>query len=290
MARSLIVFFSQGGTTAQVAERIASGLKGSGFNQADLYNLKEANPPEPNAYNLLGVGFPAYFFKPPFNVMDYILSLPDLAGMPFFTFLLYGSNQGDTAKAARRMLIGKGGREVGYFSARGEDFFYGFLKMGYLFSPDHPSAEELRLAEEFGAQVAERAFRGPGKYAVAPAPSLGPVYRLERFLSNRWLVRNVYSRLFKVNPEACSSCGMCIRLCPTGNLTAGRDGLPRWGRDCLLCLTCELKCPQEAIISPLSWAIFKVFISYNVREALKSPDLDWVRVSHSKGRTVRLTS
>ncbi len=103
------------------------------------------------------------------------------SGMPFFTFLLYGSNQGDTAKAARRVLTDTGGWEVGYFSARGEDFFYGYLKMGYLFSSDHPSAEELRLAEEFGAQVAARAFRGSGKYAAAPALHLARCTALKGF-------------------------------------------------------------------------------------------------------------
>ena len=45
MAKSLIVYFSQGGTTARVAESIAAGLRAAEW-QADLCNLKDEQPPE----------------------------------------------------------------------------------------------------------------------------------------------------------------------------------------------------------------------------------------------------
>lgn len=48
------------------------------------------------------------------------------------------------------------------------------------------------------------------------------------------------------------ACGLCIKLCPTGNITEDGDEHPAWGRNCLLCLTCELKCPKDAITSPVS--------------------------------------
>jgi len=45
MAKSLIVYFSQGGTTAKVAEAIASGLR-SKNHQVDLHNMNDGKPPE----------------------------------------------------------------------------------------------------------------------------------------------------------------------------------------------------------------------------------------------------
>ncbi len=45
MSKSLIVYFSQGGTTARVAESIATGLRAAEW-QADLCNLKDEQPPE----------------------------------------------------------------------------------------------------------------------------------------------------------------------------------------------------------------------------------------------------
>ena len=106
----------------------------------------------------------------------------------------------------------------------------------------------------------------------------------ERFATNHWLARQVFSRLFTVDAR-CTACGRCMDLCPTGNITADGEGRPVWGRDCLLCLTCEMKCPQEAITSPASWPLFRPAMVYNVRHALHDPALDHARVVHSRGRT-----
>jgi len=69
MAKILIVYFSQGGTTAKVAEAIASGLR-SKNHQVDLRNMNDGKPPGIDGYDLLGVGLPAYIYRPPFKVMD----------------------------------------------------------------------------------------------------------------------------------------------------------------------------------------------------------------------------
>jgi len=79
MAKSLIVYFSQGGTTTKVAESIADGLRREGY-QVDLHSIKEKQQPDLSGYDLLGIGSPVYFYRPPFIVTDYLNSLPDLGG------------------------------------------------------------------------------------------------------------------------------------------------------------------------------------------------------------------
>jgi flavodoxin/ferredoxin len=286
MTKSLIVHFSQGGTTAQVAESIAAGLRGAGF-QTELCNLKDARPPDPVGYDLLGVGVPAYFFRPPFRLTEYLSSLPDLAGKPVFVFVLYGTQRGDAGSAVRRALAGKGGREIGYLGARGADFFLGYLKQGYLFSADHPTADELGAAENFGRALVRRAAGEEYRRPDADRP-LAALYRLERFLTSRWLVRHVYSRLFHVRAKKCTACGLCRKICPTENITADRAGRPAWGRNCLLCVYCEMKCPSEAIVSVISWPIFHPFVACNVRRAIRDASLDHARVCHAGGRTRRM--
>ena len=51
---------------------------------------------------------------------------------------------------------------------------------------------------------------------------------------------------FRVNTDACVSCGACRRACPVGNITL-RDGHPHWGPDCTGCLACYHHCPTHAI-------------------------------------------
>jgi NAD-dependent dihydropyrimidine dehydrogenase PreA subunit len=66
----------------------------------------------------------------------------------------------------------------------------------------------------------------------------------------------------------------------------GQGWIPVWERNCLLCLTCEMKCPKDAITTPISW--IRPLMKYNVRHASRDPSLDHVRVTHSKGRTQRI--
>ena len=179
MAKGLIAYFSQGGTTARVAEAIATGLRRDGY-QVDLHNIKEEPQPDISGYDLLGIGSPVYFFRPPFIVTDYLKSLPDLGGLPAFTFVLHGTYRFDTGKSIRRVLARKGARDVGYFHCHGADFWLGYLKQGYLFSPDHPAPAELSLAEDFGSQVAGHVAGKPYSLAEEDRPPT-LVYRLERF-------------------------------------------------------------------------------------------------------------
>jgi len=266
-----------------VAESIATGLR-TAEHQVDLCNMKDERPPDLGGYDLLGIGLPVYYFRPPFNVTDYVNSLPDLEGLLAFVFVLHGTYRGDASNPIRRALAHKGAREVGYFHCPGADYYLGYLKEEHLFSPDHPTVEELAQAEAFGREVAAHAA---GQQYPRPEDDRPPsmVYRLERFLTNRWLIKQMCSRLFRVDAEKCTACGLCAKLCPTGNITEDKGGRPVWGRDCLLCLTCEMKCPQDAITSPVSWPIFRPFMIYNMRHASRDPSLDHVRVTHSHGRT-----
>lgn len=96
MKKVLIAYFSQGGTTAKIATKITQGIKNNNYD-ADLYNIQDGKPPDIKQYAILGVGFPVYAYQPPFIVTDYIKTLPDLNGMPFFIFLLYGADPGTAA-------------------------------------------------------------------------------------------------------------------------------------------------------------------------------------------------
>jgi flavodoxin/ferredoxin len=290
MPRGLIVYFSQGGTTASVAEHIAAGLCTAGYT-VDLCNIKDENPPELDSYHLLGVGAPVYYYRPPFNVTDYVSNLPDLGGRSTFVFVLHGTYRGDAGTLIRNALIRKGAHDTGFFHCYGEDHFLGYLKEGYLFSPGHPTPEELDQAKVFGRTLASTSAE-PSCIDLDLDPPPPVIYRLERFLVNRWLVKTIHTRLFAADADVCTGCGLCTALCPMENITEGANGVPVWGHNCLLCFTCHMKCPEDAITSPVSWArwpLFRLFMSYNVRQGAKDPSIECVRVVHRNGHTTLCT-
>ena len=283
MPKCLIVYFSQTGATARTGERIAAGLHASGFEVKEC-NIKDEKPPDVHGYDMLGIGSPVYAFKPPLNVCDYVGSLPDLEGKPAFVFLTHGTHRFNAADCIRRELVRKKAKEVGYFHCRGADFALGYLKLGYLFSPDHPSAKEL--AEAFGREIATR-VQGSQKL-TAPLEAAPPlIYRLERLTYSRWLSSWVQSRLFKLDAQKCNACGLYEARCPVRNITEDKSGHPVWGRNCLLCLTCEMECPEEAILSLQSSSVARLFMKYNVRKASQDPSITHIRVTHRRGRTIR---
>jgi flavodoxin/ferredoxin len=286
MHKCLIVYFSQSGSTAAVAERIAAGLRASEF-EVDLCNIKDSKPPDVRSYDLFGLGMPVYFYNPPYNVMEYVQNLPVLNGIPAFVFLTYGTYRFDAGEHIRRALASKGARIIGYCHCRGADLFLGYLKKGYLFSPDNPRANELAQAEAFGRKVAARVGTAEhGELELERAPSL--IYRIEKLLLGEWFTRKIYSRFFTVDKAKCNGCGICWNSCPTSNITKSESGYPVWGRNCLLCLTCEKDCPEDAITSPFDWPIIRPILSYNVRVASRDPQIEHVKVVHKRGSTTKL--
>ncbi len=283
MSRCLLVYYSQGGSTARIAGSVAKGLRAAGH-VVDLHNLKDGPAPDAAVYDFVGIGTPAYYFRPPFLVTDHLKSQPHLAGKPFFVFVLYGSYLGNTGNAVRLALERTGGREIGYSRYHGAGYFLGYLKQGTLFSPNDPTSDKISQAEQFGQDIGVRLGGGEYRRTAYDAPT-HIVYRIERALTNRLFVRQMFSRLFTVDQKKCTSCGLCMKLCPMRNISEGRNGQPLWGRNCIFCFSCEMKCPKDAINSPMTWFLFRPFITYNVWRASRDPELEKTRVEHAHGQT-----
>lgn len=283
MPSCLLAYLSQGGTTRRIAEAIAAGLRARGL-EVTLHDLAHGPPPDPAGFDLLGAGTPAHYYRPALVVSDFVERLPELAGKPFFTFMLHAAYPGDAGTHLRRALLRKGGRELGYARFRGEGHFLGYLRHGYLFSPASPRPEALAEAERFGGELAARLAGRPHEPAPYDAPT-PLIYRLERFLTGRLLIRHLYSRLFRLDRSACQGCGRCVRACPTGNIRALEDGGRVWGRECILCFACERDCPRGAIGAPLTWLLFWPFMAYNTRAAAADPAIGRAPVEHAGGRT-----
>lgn len=47
--------------------------------------------------------------------------------------------------------------------------------------------------------------------------------------------------------DACISCGICAKICPTGTIALSEDGKPKWANTCVQCVACIHRCPVRAI-------------------------------------------
>jgi flavodoxin/ferredoxin len=281
ISRVLIATFSQNGSTLRVAEEIAKGLNSMGC-EVDYHIINEKKP-DVTEYDIIGIGTPAYFFRPPFIVSDFVDSLPDLRGKSFFVFTLYGTIPGNTGNDIRRKLRKKHAKDIGYFLCHGPDYFIGYLKRGHLFSPDSPTIFEVGAAQRFGKTVIRR-FESSIDETEKYDPPVNIIYAIERFTTNRFNSKLLY-RFFKVI-ERCNGCGICITACPTHNIEADANHRPKWHNRCLLCANCALKCPRDSITTVFDLGIFSPFMFYNIYMA-KKKKIPYVMVRHSEGKTVR---
>ncbi|MDD5066243.1 MAG: EFR1 family ferrodoxin [bacterium] len=288
MPRACIVYFSQSGSTEKVAKGIARGLRKAGY-RIDAFNLFPAGPfPDVRGYDLIGIGLPVYYFRPPLNVLDFIRQLPPLKNVPAFIFVTKGSNIGSAGNRIRRILKAKGAREAGYFSCWGADHFLLYLQKGYFLFPGHPDKKELKKAESFGCETARNVKNK--KYQTFPSdpPVRGFALFLAWFFTVNFFLRLVYHRFFFVKRKKCSSCGVCVKACPKQNIVLNRRGFPKWGMRCILCCYCEMKCPKEAILSVMNFPAFNLLVkNFCLPATLKNPAIRYKKVVFRPGGAVR---
>jgi NAD-dependent dihydropyrimidine dehydrogenase PreA subunit len=207
--------------------------------------------------------------------------------MTFFVFLLYGIHRGTTGNIIRRILRRKGGKEIGYTYFKGADFFIGYIQRGILFSPNNPTERELSIATEFGRLMGLcDSPAGFAKAAMDPSPPIA--FSLEKLTTGRFWVRQIYSRFFSIDKNRCVACRNCVTQCPQNNIAIDENGVPHWGRDCILCFYCEMSCSKEAIHSPIDWPIFAPLIQLNINWAMRSDSIEHIRVQHAQGKTTRI--
>ncbi len=281
MTKVLIATFTQAGSTKKIAEQIAKGLSSSDW-EITHFNLSEKQVPETDDYDIIGIGTPTYFFNPPFIVKDFVNNLRNLQGKSSFVFVLHGTHRGDCGNWIRRKLKSKDTKDLGYFTSYGADYWLGYIKRGVMFSPDSPTKDELTSAEKFGEKVAA-AFTAPNPEVAPFDPSTPLMYGLERMLVARPFAKLMYSKTFSANKN-CDNCGICIEKCPVQNITEKSNGKPKWHSNCMLCATCELTCPKDAVHSAFDWLIFAPFMNYNIR-ASKNKNIPYANVEHSGGNT-----
>jgi ferredoxin len=98
----------------------------------------------------------------------------------------------------------------------------------------------LQQADEKSAEIAnqirEKETRAPDKWSFVKAA----FYR----------VGNLYFRLMAKKltvSDECINCGICVKVCPTGNIQSGEKKPAFQNKNCTQCMACVQWCPKKAI-------------------------------------------
>lgn len=190
----------------------------------------------------LVISYPVQFSNIPKILYDYIITNSQIwRGKKIFILATMGLFSGDGAGVLARLLRKYGAEITGGLH----------LKM-----PDSISDEKVlkrndkrNLALIRNAEAKIRKAVLQIKNGTPPQEGLGIWYHMAGLFGQRLYFYNKtkhYTDTLKINPEKCTGCGLCEKLCPMRNIKSG-NGTAVSGNQCTMCYRCVNKCPGQAI-------------------------------------------
>lgn len=238
----MIFYFTGTGNSLWVAKKLGEELHETLVSIAEAIIKKEfVYTPEPEE-KLLFI-FPIHSWGLPVLVHQFMkrLEIQGYAGQFVYAVCTCGDDCGITNKVLGRLFHFKGLPLHAVFSIQMPNNY--ILLPG--FDVDEKSVEQKKLknAEEYIYELSEmlmgkRTMKQhylPGKFAVLKTRLVYPLFA--RFSVGK---TSFYAT------EACISCGLCAKVCPTRTISFQGDK-PVWERSCVQCLACIHRCPVRAI-------------------------------------------
>lgn len=236
--KHLIYWFSGTGNTLAVAKGLAAKL-----GDAELREIRSGIPAvDYTGADTVGILFPVYCWGPPNIVADFARGLAVRPGVYVYSVAVYGGMLAGANAVLKKMLAEKGIALAATFGVHMPGNFIGMYDIA-------PEEKRAALYAKATASVERIARAVRAKRPTRIARNLG---LLGRYLSNKKYAPmmaeiNFAARGFTVD-DACTGCGVCARVCPTGNVTL-EAGKPHWGDRCEACLACLHWCPASSIQS-----------------------------------------
>lgn len=241
----LIICFSQTGNTHKVAEHIQKGIN-EAADACELISLSDVNIESFSQYDLIGLGFPVFYYKEPFNISDFIEGLPIMKNKQWFVFCSHGSVLGTTLISATKRLEKKGITVIGshhtYSDATLPFYPYPTVTTG------HPDEQDLEEAFEFGKSIAKcsiAAAKGNTDCIKIPEPVTVDWASEQAATLTRDFMDKAFPRL-SINPDTCIQCGDCQDACPVDGIDIESEP-PHIQNPCIYCWNCAKICPTCSI-------------------------------------------
>ena len=246
-----IIYFSLTGNTEKVALAIQKGVQQVSGN-CDLIKMKEANPRALKKYDLIGLGSPVIGLEiigtePP-NFRAFINSLRFVGGKHAFVFCTHGTHSEMFFPRVIRSLKRRG------IAVIGTGDWYGSVYLSAMPKPyptdGHPDSLDLKEAEEFGRQMAERYQRiSSGESGlIPPIPKLPVPVASPKIEGEPSMEDHTFTEMVKYNKGKCKypRCQLCMDNCPMDGIDLTIQP-PVIAKPCVCCDLCVKICPTGAL-------------------------------------------
>ncbi|MFA5449337.1 MAG: EFR1 family ferrodoxin [Clostridia bacterium] len=218
----LVFYFSGTGNSYNVAKALSN----------NAINIASATNGGNYEADTIGFVFPVYCSLPPVIVTQFIKN-STFKSPYIWAVATYGGGAGGALSAAHKLLKTSGGLSY----ANGlilpdNSIIYGLEEKVKLKQLGEESGTVSRIKNDINNRVVK-------------LPKNKPFADLVGKLS--WFtIKNIYQAKTPRSNEKCTKCGICVRLCPTQNITMAEKGII-FSDKCEYCFGCIHFCPVNAI-------------------------------------------
>jgi len=227
----MIYYFSATGNSAWVAREIAA-ITGEQAIDMTEYLKTGRIPPASNANERLGIVFPVHAWRPPRVVLDFVKNLEVSDGCFVFAVCTMGGFASDTFTYLRKFIR----LDSCYSIVMPENYI---LLTGC--ESEKRITRKITAAQAQLPKIAASILAGKKEFVVKK----GLLAAFFTSCIGALFLRRVNDKGF-YSTDKCNGCGTCAKLCALNNISI-ENGRPAWHGNCIHCMACLQRCPQQAI-------------------------------------------
>ncbi len=244
MKRVLIIYYSGSGSTKTIAE-ILGEILSKRLDVTVEHIKKEYDYNKLLEYDLIVLGYPTYFFRPPIAIIEFVNNIPKTKERHLiFIFATCALTSGNSFKMIKTILEQKNYEVCGFIEIKGPASDLALTSLGFIKRFQRYESKihnKLRNMEKaicltLEGKKCEKLIQK--RFSLVPL-SLVPIL-------SKMLIPLLSRRLY-IDPNKCINCNKCVELCYHGCFQPNTPTPKLSTKDCELCLGCIHNCPTGAI-------------------------------------------
>ncbi len=228
-------YFSGTGNTQLIVKKMCDTFHELGVD-VSAFKINETDPEKVDVSKIIGLAFPIAAQASYKFILEFIEKLPESNGTKVFMVDTLAGFSGAIIGPLRKILNNKGYETIGAHEI--------IMPNNFCLKKINENADRIKI---------ERGLSSARKYAIDLVEGRTSWGRIPFFPDLMYRItasKYPWEFLRKMIPielekEKCTSCGLCVKLCPVGNITL-EDGIV-FSDKCQLCMRCFSYCPTEAI-------------------------------------------
>ncbi|MCC8095897.1 MAG: EFR1 family ferrodoxin [Tannerellaceae bacterium] len=240
----MIFYFTGTGNSYWLAQALGKALHEPWVSITDLWrsSTDSFNFPLAAEEYILFV-YPVHSWGPPVIVRQFIerLSFAGYQGQKIYSVCTCGDDCGYTTEILEHSLKKKGYSLAGSFSVTMPNNY--ILFPGFDVDPEEVASQKRTVAAGRVAEIVTAIREGKKNTELY---TRGTVPFLKSRVIRPFFVTFALGKNDFYATDACISCGLCEKVCPTKTIRIRKDR-PVWNHTCIQCSACIHRCPVRAI-------------------------------------------